>query len=76
METQHSSVVAPHMTVDAICRRGRARRRGCLEYGVDGLEHVVRRQLAATRVCRTALVLHKRISIEFKIFPARNKIGG
>jgi hypothetical protein len=64
------------MTVDAIRRRGRARRRGCLEHGVDRLELVVRRQLAATRVRRTVLVLHKRISTKFKIFTARNKIGG
>jgi hypothetical protein len=54
------------MTVDAIRRRGRARCWGCLEHGVDGLEPVVRQQLAATRVRRTVLVLHKRISIEFK----------
>lgn len=61
LEAQHPLVVAPRAAVDGVRRRGRARRGGCPERGVDGLEPAVRRRLAAARLHRWALALQKRI---------------
>lgn len=61
LEAQHALVVAPRAAVDGVRRRGRARRGGCPERRVDGLEPAVRRRLAAARLHRWALAsLHSR----------------